>query len=170
MLENYEPVSARLDRWLKAHEGRDVRVITDLVHYLQDMAVFRAELWLDGVLISTGWAEEIRGNGNVNRTSHIENCETSAVGRALANAGMAGSDFTKRPSREEMAKVTRLSPSSEGGVDRKFTGTKTITNKMKGKCNNCFGVVEIGEGIAVNDGSGWKTFHAEGQCTQEDPF
>lgn len=116
MLEDYEPVSARLDRWLKAHGEQECRVVTDLVHYLQDHCVFRAELWLDGVLIATGWAEEVRGQGNVNRTSHVENCETSAVGRALANAGMAGSDFTKRPSREEMAKVSRLSPGGSGGM------------------------------------------------------
>jgi hypothetical protein len=72
-----------------------------------DICVIRAELWLDDSLIATGYAEEVRGAGNVNRTSHVENCETSAVGRALANAGMAGSDVSKRPSREEMAKVQR---------------------------------------------------------------
>jgi hypothetical protein len=78
------------------------------VHYLSDIAVFKAELWLDGEIIATGWAEEIRGQGNVNKTSHLENCETGAVGRALANAGLSGSDFTKRPSREEMGKVVRM--------------------------------------------------------------
>lgn len=136
MLDNYEPVSARLDRWLKAHEGRDVRVITDLVHYLQDMAVFRAELWLDGTLIATGWAEEIRGQGNVNRTSHVENCETSAVGRALANAGMAGADFTKRPSREEMAKVERSQAGSTGSLARPLTGEASEKQiaYIKGAC------------------------------------
>ena len=67
MLENYEPVSARLDRWLKAHDDRETRVVTELVHYLQDHCVFRAELWLDGVMIATGWAEEVRGQGNVQK-------------------------------------------------------------------------------------------------------
>ena len=105
-LSDYEPVASRLDRFLKAHP--DARVITDLVHYLSDIAVFKAELWLDGEIIATGWAEEIRGQGNVNKTSHLENCETGAVGRALANAGLSGSDFTKRPSREEMGKVVRM--------------------------------------------------------------
>ncbi len=105
-LDDYEPVASRLDRFLKAHP--DARVITDLVHYLSDIAVFKAELWLDGEIIATGWAEEIRGQGNVNKTSHLENCETGAVGRALANAGLSGSDFTKRPSREEMGKVVRM--------------------------------------------------------------
>ena len=41
------------------------------------------------------------------RTSWLETAETSAVGRALANAGLSGSDPTKRPSREEMSKVAR---------------------------------------------------------------
>ena len=104
-LSDYEPVAARLDRWLKDHPNG--RVITDLVHYGTEIAVFRAELWLDGEIIATGWAEEIRNAGHINKTSHLENCETGAVGRALANAGYAGSDFTKRPSREEMSKVAR---------------------------------------------------------------
>ena len=110
----WEPVASRLDRFLKAHP--DARVITDLVHYLSDIAVFKAELWLDGEIIATGWAEEIRGQGNVNKTSHLENCETGAVGRALANAGLSGSDFTKRPSREEMGKVVRMTESGNGTI------------------------------------------------------
>jgi hypothetical protein len=105
-LDDYEPVASRLDRFLKAHP--DARVITNLVHYLADIAVFKCELWLNDEIIATGWAEEIRGQGNVNRTSHLENCETGAVGRALANAGMSGSDINKRPSREEMGKVVRM--------------------------------------------------------------
>jgi hypothetical protein len=113
-LDDYEPVASRLDRFLKAHP--DARVITDLVHYLSDIAVFKAELWLDGEIIATGWAEEIRGQGNVNKTSHLENCETGAVGRALANAGLSGSDYTKRPSREEMGKVQRMTESGNGTI------------------------------------------------------
>jgi hypothetical protein len=113
-LDDYEPVASRLDRFLKAHP--DARVITDLVHYLSDIAVFKCELWLEGEIIATGWAEEIRGQGNVNKTSHLENCETGAVGRALANAGLSGSDFTKRPSREEMGKVQRMTESGGGTI------------------------------------------------------
>jgi hypothetical protein len=75
-----------------------------------DVCVIRAELWLEDVCVATGYAEEVRGAGNVNRTSHVENCETSAVGRALANAGMAGTDVNKRPSREEMSKVQNTAP------------------------------------------------------------
>ena len=108
-LDDYEPVALRHARWLEKHPHG--RTITHMVSMPgADICVIRAELWLDDVCIATGYAEEVRGAGNVNRTSHVENCETSAVGRALANAGMAGSDVNKRPSREEMSKVQNTKP------------------------------------------------------------
>jgi hypothetical protein len=60
-LEDYEPVAHRLDRWLKDCHVRSVqpRVITDLVHYLQNSAVFSASLYEGDVLMATGWAEEV---------------------------------------------------------------------------------------------------------------
>ena len=108
-LDDYEPVAVRHSRWLEQHPNG--RTITHMVSTPgADICVIRAELWLEDVCIATGYAEEVRGAGNVNRTSHVENCETSAVGRALANAGMAGSDVNKRPSREEMTKVQNTAP------------------------------------------------------------
>jgi hypothetical protein len=108
-LDDYEPVAARHSRWLE--QNPNGRTITHMVSTPgSDICVIRAELWLEDVCIATGYAEEVRGAGNVNRTSHVENCETSAVGRALANAGMAGSDVNKRPSREEMSKVQNTAP------------------------------------------------------------
>ena len=131
-LDDYEPVASRLDRFLKAHP--DARVITDLVHYLADIAVFKCELWLNDEIIATGWAEEIRGQGNVNRTSHLENCETGAVGRALANAGMSGSDINKRPSREEMTKVVRgdvtITESSNLASDKQQNMIRAVCKSM----------------------------------------
>jgi hypothetical protein len=135
-LDDYEPVAARLDRWLKdkldgytASTNDYPRVLTRMVSEPgADICVIRAELWLGEQLIATGYAEEVRGAGNVNRTSHVENCETSAIGRALANCGMAGSDMSKRPSREEMSKVQRTSngPAVERGVDPKMPSV-TVT-------------------------------------------
>ena len=124
-LDDYEPVSARLQRWLEADHG-DYHTPTVRTFMVSDPAadicVFRAELWMlcadtgKELLFATGWAEEVRNAGNVNRTSHVENCETSAVGRALANAGYAGSDVNKRPSREEMSKVQRMT----SGTDKRM--------------------------------------------------
>jgi hypothetical protein len=135
-LDDYEPVAARLDRWLKdkldgytASTNDYPRVLTRMVSEPgADICVIRAELWLGENMIATGYAEEVRGAGNVNRTSHVENCETSAIGRALANCGMAGSDMSKRPSREEMSKVQRTSngPAVERGTDARMPSV-TVT-------------------------------------------
>ena len=120
-LDGYEPVAARHQRWLADHPAG--RTITHMISAPgADVCVIRAELWLDDVCVATGYAEEVRGAGNVNRTSHVENCETSAVGRALANAGYAGSDVNKRPSREEMSKVQRMTT----GTDKRLPDV-TIT-------------------------------------------
>lgn len=47
----------------------------------------------EGRTVGSGFAEEIRGQGNVNKTSALENCETSAIGRALASIGLAGGEY-----------------------------------------------------------------------------
>jgi hypothetical protein len=138
-LDDYEPVAARLDRWLHAKiAGYEAstndfpRLITRMISQPgADICVIRAELWLGEMLISTGYAEEIRdtsGKRTVNSSSHVENCETSAIGRALANCGMAGSDMSKRPSREEMSKVQRTSngPAVERGNDSRMPSV-TVT-------------------------------------------
>lgn len=109
-LDDYEPVATRLARWHESAAEKGVlgRVITEMVHRGDGWCVFRAELWINEILVSTGWAEEHVTERGVNQTSHVENCETSAVGRALANFGFAGSDASKRASREEMTKVQRM--------------------------------------------------------------
>jgi hypothetical protein len=107
-LADYEPVEERLSRFYKEH--KDGRILTDMVSYTDDRVVFKANLFRNfdaDKVWATGYAEETRGKGGpVNTTSHVENCETSAIGRALANAGYAPKG--KRPSREEMAKVQRI--------------------------------------------------------------
>jgi hypothetical protein len=134
-LEAYEPVALRLDRWLKLHPNGIVK--TQLLSQPgADICVFCAELWLDGQCVSTGHAEEVRNSNMINKTSSMEVCETSAIGRALANAGMAGSDMTKRPSREEMGKSQR----EAAGRGYLPAQPKIVHNKS---------YAEYGEGIGV---------------------
>ena len=110
-IEDYEPVASRLARfWEKHPEGR---VITKLLTFEGDRVIVQADIYVDREddrPVATDFAEEMRGSNNVNKTSHIENACTSAIGRALADCDFASStDWTKRPSREEMSKVSRMS-------------------------------------------------------------
>jgi hypothetical protein len=110
-LEDYEPVAVRLSRLLTILREQDLapRVVTVMLSQPgSDVCVFRAELWIGEQLMATGHAEEVRGQGNVNKTSHVENCETSSLGR-MCESYAPTSDHTKRPSREEMQKVQRVS-------------------------------------------------------------
>jgi len=107
-LSQYETVAERQARWWADHDTG--RILTKIVHADERTVCVRAELYRDANderPYATGYAEEVRGSSNVNTTSALENCETSAIGRALAAAGLAGSDPAKRPSREEMQKVER---------------------------------------------------------------
>jgi len=108
-LEDYETVEERLVKFWKEHP--DGRIFTTIIeHTLQrfivQAAIYRTEV--DANPWTTGYAEETVSTRGVNSTSALENCETSAIGRALANAGYASKG--KRPSREEMAKVKATEP------------------------------------------------------------
>jgi hypothetical protein len=127
-LDDYEPVQSRFARFIDWANGQEhfYAVVSEMLSAPgAEICVFKTSILCDGVVIATGHAEEVRGQGNVNRTSHVENCETSSLGRCLSNFpvhNFAGSDYTKRPSREEMSKVQRQSTSNGPAVER---GTDT---------------------------------------------
>jgi len=105
-LEDYETVEERLVKFWKDHP--DGQIHTKLLEHTSGRFIVEASIYrteADSRPWTTGLAEEtIQGRG-VNATSALENCETSAIGRALANAGYAAKG--KRPSKEEMIKVAR---------------------------------------------------------------
>ena len=108
-LEDYETVEERLAKFWKEHE--DGRVFTEIVEHTLQRFIVKASIYrteVDAHPWTTGFAEETVSTRGVNSTSALENCETSAIGRALANANYATKG--KRPSREEMAKVNQAQP------------------------------------------------------------
>ena len=108
-LQDYETVETRLEKW---HDKfPDSRVETELIEASNTRFVVFAKLFkteADPKPCATGLAFETITEKGVNSTSALENCETSAIGRALANAGFAAKG--KRASREEMAKVNNAEP------------------------------------------------------------
>lgn len=114
-LSEYEPVENRIRAFWEAHpNGRILPDKPTLV--LRDDGKYQWECWThvytdkeDAMPTVRGFASEIEGSSPVNRTNASENCETSSIGRALANLGFATKG--KRPSREEMQKVERATQS-----------------------------------------------------------
>jgi hypothetical protein len=108
-LEDYETVEERLMKFWKDYP--DARISTEIIEHTLQRFIVKASIYrteADAHAWSTGFAEETISTRGVNSTSALENCETSALGRALANAGYATKG--KRPSREEMAKVKAAEP------------------------------------------------------------
>jgi hypothetical protein len=108
-LADYETVESRLEKW--NGEYPDGRIETELIEASNTRFIVMAKLFkteADAKPCSTGLAFEVITEKGVNSTSALENCETSAIGRALANAGFAAKG--KRASREEMAKVNNNQP------------------------------------------------------------
>lgn len=76
-------------------------IITEMISNENGICIFKATVMNEeGKILATGTAYEKEGSSFINKTSYIENCETSAVGRALGMAGF-GIDTSIR-SAEEM--------------------------------------------------------------------
>ena len=91
--KEYKTVAKRVDEFRKEHKT-DLAIITSLVDRDEDTVVMKAEIIdKDGRTIATGYAEEHRAASQINKTSALENCETSAIGRALANFGLGGGEY-----------------------------------------------------------------------------
>ena len=118
-LSSYATVEERLALFWAAHP--DGRIATEIVRMDDHTILFRADVYRhrdDPHPVAIGHAYEEKSDRGVNATSHVENAETSAIGRAMANWIYAAG---KRPSREEMGKVERMggtpAPSGDGPTD-----------------------------------------------------
>jgi pyruvoyl-dependent arginine decarboxylase (PvlArgDC) len=109
-LENYVEVKDRVKSfWQKYPHGRILTAVLSMdgTDSDQRMVVVQAQLFAtaeDTRPFATGLAKEREGTFGANKTAFLENAETSAIGRALANAGFV---TDTRPSREEMESVKR---------------------------------------------------------------
>lgn len=102
----YATVAERITLFRRAHPNG--RIITELVQRDDRSVTFKATVYrdeTDALPAATGWAAEKEGDGDINAVACLENTETSAIGRALANLGFTAS--RERPSREEMERAAR---------------------------------------------------------------
>lgn len=113
-LADYETVEERLRRFWADPAHADARIVTVNhttpadrtvnVWVVEARIYLTREDQLDNLPKATGWAFEVDGSGMTQKANALETCETSAIGRCLANMNMSGN---RRASREEMEKAQR---------------------------------------------------------------
>jgi hypothetical protein len=115
--KEYMTVALRVQNFREAHP--DWSIVTQIVHRDENEVVMVATILNDqGRILATGHAEEKRKASQINSTSALENCETSAIGRALAGAGFGGSEFAS--ANEVQNAIQQQNP----GVDKAVAAIK----------------------------------------------
>ena len=149
----YLTVARRVDDFRKSEDFKGWSIETELVSVEDSMVVMKSTIRdSDGKVAATGYAEEDRSFGKINKTSALENCETSAVGRALAFLWLAGREIA---SADEVAGAINQQKQME--ADEHLLAHANATHKYFDD------IVAIKEGIANDDfvsaGGAWFDLH-----------
>ena len=112
----YKTVAERVNEIHSLYKNKPLSIETELVSWESPIVIFKATVTTPQGTF-TGHAYEDEGKGQINSTSALENCETSAIGRCLASAGLAGSQFA--------------SANEVQNAIHQQSETKTMTEKVK---------------------------------------
>jgi len=139
--KEYTTVAERIDAFRKDDRYEGWSIETDIIsNDIQDCIIKATIKNSDGKIVGTGLAHEVQGSTNINKTSHIENCETSAIGRALANIGKAGTEYA---SANEV---------SDAIINQKVEeATGKLRELVSAVLSNHSSIVAIKEGIALDN-------------------
>ena len=125
-MDNYEPVSDRIGKFWDKHPNG--RIHTEIKLINETEIVIMASVFTDREdmrAAAIDFAQETRGSSAINKTSFVENCATSAIGRSLSTLGFSSKKDGKtvRPSMEEMRKV---SSEALGGAMKDFENRASV--------------------------------------------
>ena len=98
----------------------EARFNEEVVFHDADRVVVKTELYISDTIYAVGHAEEYRNANFINKTSALENCSSSSLGRCLAAFGLSGSEYA---SAEELVNALNNQNTS------KATTTKTVSIK-----------------------------------------
>lgn len=134
-LDDYVQVNQRIELFYKDHPGGSIQ--TEITHNQDGQVIIKAYIYRDqdDMRPCTGHAMEKEGSTYINKTSHIENCETSAVGRALA---MLGYEIKKSvASREEVANARLNQDKPQRSKPQELNIMDNPTSASDSKCQGC---------------------------------
>ena len=132
----YETVALRVQKFKSAYPNH--ALTTKILTRDEDCVVMKASIYNpDGRLIATGHSEEYRKSSTINKTSALENAETSAIGRALAAFGLGGTEFATA---DEVANAIGQQRAAE--VVQQPIAFLSLPTKMQDLCNQLFDISE----------------------------
>ena len=127
--KQYVPVNERVKEFHAKFP--ELRVLTELVSLDENSVVMKATVSdMEGNVLANGYAQEDRGSSNINKTSYVENCETSAVGRALGMFGI-GIDASMA-SADEVANAIDRQEALKQKVDKNAVSALKMLAAQKG--------------------------------------
>ena len=139
-LNDYVQVNERIEKFYEKYPEGSIQ--TEIITNENGMVIFKAYAYRNNedTKPATGHAMEKEGSSYINKTSHIENCETSAVGRALA---MLGFEIKKSVASREEVENAKLQQEMMKTIDK---GTATaLVNTLKAEG---FSDEDIGKSLA----------------------
>jgi hypothetical protein len=140
--KDYFTVAERVHAFREA--APDLTIETEIVRWEGDDVVVKASISDNGKLIATGLAHEVRGSTNINKTSHVENCETSAIGRCLAAFGLGGTEYASADEVANAIAQQNSGPSEKEIKELLIENTQTILKYAES-------ILAIKAGIALED-------------------
>ena len=90
--KDYRTVAERVELFHQNHKNAEKSITTEILHNDESTVMMKTTVTV-GDSTYTGHAVEVYNSSMINKTSALENCETSAIGRALASAGLGGTEF-----------------------------------------------------------------------------
>ena len=128
--KEYVEVNERIKYFRFSDDYKGWSLSTEMVHLDENSCVIRATICnADGMLISSGFAQEDKSSSYINKTSYVENCETSAWGRALANLGI-GIDTSIASSNEVAIAIAKQNSTTKATAPKAVT-LKSLTDEIK---------------------------------------
>ena len=120
--KEYSTVAKRIAEFRTKYPDHEIH--TNLIENTDTRVVMSASIWHNSRKISEGHAEEYRTASQINRTSALENCETSAVGRCLSFMGLGGTQIASADEvvnaihqQASIKTISTLTKASDAGVE-----------------------------------------------------
>ena len=134
--KQYVEVNERIKFFRQEEQYKGWSITTNIEHMTDTDVIMCTTIQnADGVAVATGYAQEVKGSSNINKTSHIENCETSAVGRALAMLGI-GIDTSIASANEVETAIAQSEQPSNINLSKNSGNAKTEEPSVMDKAVN----------------------------------